>query len=96
MSKPPMKWTEEGALAPTPAIKHARRQLEWIAQRTQHPLIKDYTLKLNLKALTYFRVYSLIKVYWVLWGLSVQRSLTEEPQGPTLLLSSVLLWLTRS
>ena len=34
-------------------------------QRTQYPLIKEYTL--NLRTLQ-FKAYSLIKGYWVLWG----------------------------
>ena len=37
-----------------------------VAQISQYPLIKEYTLNHNIQPLL-FKVYSLIKGYWVLW-----------------------------
>ena len=37
-----------------------------LAQRTQYPLIKEYTLN-NRALIWWFKVYSLIKGYWDLW-----------------------------
>ena len=37
------------------------------AQRSQYPLIKEYTLNCN-RIPKKFKVCSLIKGYWVLWG----------------------------
>ena len=37
-------------------------------QRLQHPLIKEYTLRVILGTLVRFKVYSLIEGFWCLWG----------------------------
>ena len=48
-------------------------------QRSQYPLIKEYTLNHNVEA-SLCKVYSLIKGYWVLWVLRVCRGRTSEWQ----------------
>ena len=42
-----------------------------LTQRSQYPLIQEYTLNHNTKD-SIFKVYSLIKGYWVLWVGEVQ------------------------